>query len=108
VCITSKIDVEYELEEILKSKGRVFVLFYASWCPFSQEFLPIFEKYARDNPQRCLRVKIDDKAKLCEKYAVDVVPTVLLLKKGKVAKRLDGAPGVGLDEKQLKKLVNER
>jgi thiol-disulfide isomerase/thioredoxin len=103
----SKIDVEYELEEMLESKGKVFVLFYASWCPFSQMFLPIFEKYAQDNPQNCLRVKIDDKAKLCEKYSVDVVPTVLLFVKGKVAKRLDGARGVGLNEKQLKKLVDE-
>jgi hypothetical protein len=34
----SKIDVEYDLEEALRSKGRVFVLFYASWCPFSQRF----------------------------------------------------------------------
>jgi thioredoxin 1 len=107
-CIMSKIDVDYELENVLKSKGKVFVLFYASWCPFSQMFLPTFEKYAQDNPQNCLRVKTDDKAKLCEKYAVDVVPTVLLFVKGKVAKRLDGAPGVGLDEKKLKKFAKQR
>jgi hypothetical protein len=30
------IDVEYGLDDILKAKDRVFVLFYASWCPFSQ------------------------------------------------------------------------
>jgi thioredoxin 1 len=103
----SKIDVEYELEKGLKTKGKVFVLFYASWCPFSQMFLPIFEKYAQNNPQNCLRVKTDDKAKLCKKYSVDVVPTVLLFNKGKVIKRLDGAPSAGINEKQLKKLVDE-
>jgi thiol-disulfide isomerase/thioredoxin len=103
----SKIHVEYDLEEALRSKGRVFVLFYASWCPFSQRFLPIFEKYARENPENCLRVKTDDKAKLCERYSVDVVPTVLLFEKGKVTKRLDSARGVGLDAKQLKNLVDE-
>lgn len=104
----SKIDVEYDLDEALKSKSRVFVLFYASWCPFSQRFLPIFDEYARDNPENCLRVKIDDKAKLCEKYSVDVVPTVLLFEKGKVAKRLDGIPGAGLNKEQLRNLVNKR
>jgi thioredoxin 1 len=104
----SKIEAEYDLEEVLKTKGKVFVLFYASWCPFSQRFLPIFEKYAQKDPQGCLRVKTDDKAKLCEKYSVDIVPTVLLFEKGSVTKRLDGAPGAGLEEKQLKKLVNER
>ena len=59
-------------------------------------FLPIFKRYAKDNPQNCLRVKTDDKAKLCEKYSVAVVPTVLLFEKGKVAKQLDGTPGAGL------------
>jgi len=101
----SKIDAEYDLDDALKTKSKVFVLFYASWCPFSQKFLPIFEKYAHENPQSCLRVKIDDKARLCEKYSVDVVPTVLLFERGTVTKRLDGLPGAGLDEKGLKKLV---
>jgi hypothetical protein len=39
---------------------------------------------------------------------VDVVPTVLLFEKGKVIKRLDGTPGAGLNEKQLKKLGQAR
>ncbi len=103
----SKIDVEYDLDKAVKSRGRVFVLFYASWCPFSQRFLPIFDKYARGKPENCLRVKTDDKSKLCEKYSVAIVPTVLLFESGKVTKRLDGAPGAGLDEKQLKNLVDE-
>ena len=103
----SRIKVDYDLDEVLRDKARVFVLFYATYCPFSQRFLPIFEKYARNNPQSCLRVKTDDKVKLCEKYSVDVVPTVLLFEKGVVAKRLDGALGAGLDEKQLKKIVDE-
>jgi thioredoxin 1 len=103
----SKLDVEYGLDDLLKSKDAVVVLFYASWCPFSQRFLPIFEKYARDKKQMCLQVKTDDKAGLCEKYSVEVVPTVLLFEKGKIKKRLDGVPGVGLEEKHLKNLTNE-
>ena len=104
----SKIDVEYGLDDILKSEDRVVVLFYASWCLFSHRFLPVFEKYAQDKPQTCLRVKIDDKASLCEKYSVEVVPTVLLFEKGIVTKRLDGVPGVGLEEKHLTELTGTR
>jgi thioredoxin-like negative regulator of GroEL len=103
----SRIDVEYDLDDVLKSKDSVVVLFYASWCPFSQRFLPIFEKYAQGKTQTCLRVKTDDKASLCEKYSVDVVPTVLLFEKGKVKKRLDGVPGAGLEEKHLATLTKE-
>lgn len=104
----SKIDVEYGIEDVLKSKDSVVVLFYASWCPFSQRFLPIFEKYAEDKTHTCLRVKTDDKASLCEEYSVDVVPTVLLFERGSVKKRLDGVPGVGLSEKQLTDLLGKR
>ena len=97
----SKVDVEYGLEEILTSDDDVFVLFYASWCPYSQRFLPVFEKFANNKTRKCAEVVVDDKASLCEKYAVEVVPTVLLLRKGKVKKRLDGVQGAGLTEKQL-------
>jgi len=63
----SKIDVEYGLDDMLKFRDNVFVLFYVSWYPFSQRFLPIFEKFAQGKAQSCLRVKTDDKASLCEK-----------------------------------------
>ncbi len=101
----SKRSVEYVLDDQLKTKDRVFVLFYASWCPFSQRFLPIFEEYEQNNPQECLRIMIDDKPSLCEKYSVEYYPTVILFEKGKVAKRLDAAPGVGLNKKQLTELI---
>jgi thiol-disulfide isomerase/thioredoxin len=90
----------------LKTKERVYVLFYASWCPYSQRFLPIFEEYEQNNPQACLRIMIDDKPNLCEKYSVEYYPTVILFEKGKVTKRLDATPGVGLNKKQLKELTN--
>jgi thioredoxin 1 len=102
----SKINVEFELEDAVKGKQKVFVLFYASWCPFSQRFLPIFKKIA-ESSRDCLRVMTDDKASLCEKYSVDTVPTVLLFERGKVTKRLDGEPGAGLNEAKLNKLLAE-
>jgi thiol-disulfide isomerase/thioredoxin len=85
----------------IENKGRAFVLFYATWCPFSQRFLPVFEEYARGNPQRCMSVIVDDRPDLCEEYSIEYYPTVLLFKKGKVYKRLDAEPEVGLTKKQL-------
>ena len=41
-----------------------------------------------------------------EKHSVEVVPTVLLFERGIVTKRLDGVPGVGLNEKQLRDLTD--
>jgi thiol-disulfide isomerase/thioredoxin len=97
-----------EINEELKQKDKAFVLFYATWCPFSQRFLPIFEEYAKSNPKECLSVIIDDKPDVCEEYSIEYYPTVILFKKGKVHKRLDAQPGVGLNRKQLKDLVEKQ
>jgi thioredoxin 1 len=105
-CPSSRVDIEDNLEDILKkSKERVFVLFYASWCGFSRRFLPVFEQFEQDENHKCARIIIDDKPVICEKYSIDVVPTVILFENGKVAKRLDGVPGAGIGEKQFKNFV---
>ena len=89
----------------MQSKEKAYVLFYASWCHFSQQFLPIFKEYAKQHPDECMSVLIDDKPDLCDKYSIDYYPTVLLFKKGKVDKRLDAEPGEGLTKKQLMQLT---
>ena len=101
----SKKDVEQDLDEVLKAKSRVFVLFYASWCPFSQKFLPVYEKCTLNSPTPCLRVMVDDEKELCDKYSIDYFPTVLLFENGKVAKRLEAEPGTGVDKKQLNNML---
>ncbi len=96
---------EVDVDNQLKAKEKAYVLFYASWCPHSQRFLPIFNEYAKSNPDECVTVMIDSKPDLCEKYSIDYYPTVLLFKKGDIEKRLDATPGVGLTEEQLEKFT---
>jgi thioredoxin 1 len=98
---------EKEFEKNVKSKQKALVLFYASWCPFSQRFLPIFEAYAESNPDECLSVMVDFKPGLCDKYGIDYFPTVLLFREGRVEKRLDATPGAGLTKKQFEELTEE-
>jgi thioredoxin 1 len=101
----STANLEYDPEDILNSKGKVFVLFYASWCHFSRSFLPVFEKFAQDKNLNCTRIETDNNESLCEKYSVDVVPTVIVFENRKVIKRLDGVWGIGLTEKQFKDFI---
>jgi thiol-disulfide isomerase/thioredoxin len=101
-----KVQIEQKnIEKTLNSMEKAFVLFYASWCPFSQRFLPIFEEFARSNPNECLSIMVDYAPELCDKYYIDYYPTVLLFKKGVVKKRLDATPGFGLTKKQLTQLT---
>ena len=86
------------------SGEEAFVLFYASWCPFCQRFLPVFENLAEKNTNlKFIQAKIDDYSNpMWENYNIDVVPTVLYFQNGRPAARLDGVLGAGLTEKALK------
>lgn len=106
VNVCKPINSEKEFEKILKAQDKFFILFYAGWCPFCQEFLPVFEKCLKDKDSKCYRMMADEYPSLCDKYSVDVFPTVLFFQKGKVSKRLDGIGGVGLSEEQFRDLVH--
>lgn len=95
-----------DLQEVLKVKDKAMVLFYASWCPFSARFLPIFERYAQDREQSFLRILVDADESLSDDYSIAVVPTVIFFEKGKISKRLDGISGVGLNESNLTDLIS--
>ena len=95
-----------ELADLLKSRDGVFVLFYASWCPFSIGFLPIYEKHAAGREQHFVRMTLDGNEGLFDEHGIQVYPTVIFFKSGKVHKRLDGKHLAGLKEKQLTELID--
>lgn len=95
-----------DLIKALDESERVIALFYASWCPFCQRFLPVFLQQAEQAGRTFLLVK-DDQEAMAGPYSVKIYPTVLYFEKGAVSKRLDGAPHVGLDEKQLTEFIGQ-
>jgi thioredoxin-like negative regulator of GroEL len=99
------IETEHDLENILQTKETCFILFYADWCPFSQRFLPVFERCAQDSAYECYRMKIDEYPHLCNRFNVEIYPTIVFFEKGNVVKRLDGTQGVGLNERQFQELI---
>jgi thiol-disulfide isomerase/thioredoxin len=96
-----------ELKKAIKEKESVFVLFYASWCPFSQAFLPDFLTSSDNNATCHIRILVDDKDDLVEDYSIEVYPTVLYFEKGNLVKRLDGLPHEGLTQAQLKDFIEQ-
>ena len=105
--MSKAIKTEKELEEKLRTEKRMMILFYAPWCPFCQRFLPEFEKYSKNYPEICFKASTDDLEECEDEYSIEAIPTVLYFENGKVTKRLDAVHGVGLDEKQLVKLLAE-
>jgi thiol-disulfide isomerase/thioredoxin len=94
-----------EIQEIVASGDDVFVLFYAAWCPFSQAFLPVYEKHADGREKEFVRIVLNGNEGLFEEHDIDVYPTVLFFREGKVSRRLDGKHLAGLREKQLADLI---
>ena len=90
-----------ELEAAIASKDRLMVLFYASWCPFSQAFLGTYMKHASAGEPCYMRIIVDDGDPVTERYGIEVFPTVLYFEKGRLAKRLDGVYHRGLTGGQL-------
>jgi thioredoxin-like negative regulator of GroEL len=96
--IKSRQDFDAEL----KGPGRSLALFYSRWCPFCTAFLPDFQAQALGHGDAFLLVSTDDLPELEDAFSVEVVPTVLRFENGRLAARLDGVLGRGLNSANLK------
>jgi len=89
-------------------KSKAVVLFHATWCPFCRSYRPIFEEGTKGSKLAVLEAVIDDEENpLWVEQSIDLVPTVLFFEDGKVVKRLDGRPGVGLTREELAQALGE-
>ena len=99
-----------QAEEALKH-GKVAALFYATWCHYCRAFKPAFESKAGEMRKRgyeAVGAVIDgDSNPLWDRYSIEIVPTVIFFENGKVVKRLDGKPGMGLGARDLEDALSE-
>jgi thioredoxin 1 len=90
-----------ELDEALRSRDKLMVLFYASWCPFSQAFLKAYLDHAASGDPCYARIVVDDDDPLVDRFSIGVYPTVLFFERGRLVRRLDGVFHRGLSQAQL-------
>jgi thioredoxin 1 len=90
-----------DLDAAVRSRDKLMVLFYATWCPFSRAFLSTYLAQATAGDPCYARIIVDDADALVERYQIDVFPTVLFFEKGELVNRLDGVFHRGLSEGQL-------
>lgn len=92
---------EFE-DEVLNEKKVVLVDFFATWCGPCQMLAPVIEKISEEDASlKAVKVDIDNDYELAVNYKIEVVPTLLLFKDGKVAKKSEGF----LDINELKEFV---
>ena len=87
-----KITNENYEEEVLKSEKPVIIDFYADWCGPCRMMGPILEEVAEklgDNA-KVGKVNVDDNKELAMEYGVMSIPTIVIIKNGKVEKTFVG------------------
>lgn len=99
--IRTKEDFDAEL----RAGAEKLILFYSGWCHFCTEFLPAFMDSAAVKPAAFARLCVDDLPEIEHRFDVEVVPTVLFFKDGKLENRLDGVLGRGLTDAKIQKFT---
>jgi thioredoxin 1 len=101
-----------QFDNLLSSKEKALVMFYADWCPFCQRFKSVFESAittkSTSNGYKFYESKVnDDDNLLWDRFSISAVPTLIAFDKGKIISRRDAKMGIGLNKSDLDSLLKE-
>ena len=79
-------------KEVLNSEKPVLLDFFASWCGPCRMVGPILEEIAAERPDiKVCKVNVDEEPELASKFRVMSIPTLVVVKDGKVVNQSVGA-----------------
>ncbi len=79
-------------DEILAGKKPALLDFYADWCGPCRMVAPIIEEIAMEHPEYVVgKINVDESPELAQKYGVFSIPTLAVVKEGRIAGRMTGA-----------------
>ena len=79
-------------KEVLNSEKVVLLDFFATWCGPCRMVGPIIDEIAEENEEIVVgKVDVDAQTELATQFQVYSIPTLVVLKDGKVLKQATGA-----------------
>ena len=78
--------------EVLYSDKPVLLDFWASWCGPCRMVLPIVEEIAKErNDIKVGKINVDEQPELAAQFGVMSIPTLVVIKDGKIVRQAMGA-----------------
>jgi len=90
--------------EVLRAAKPVLVDFYAIWCGPCKMLAPIIEELESSREDILVgKVNVDDEPVLARQFSITAVPTIMLFKDGREAKRTAGF----MSREELEQFIDE-
>ena len=79
-------------EEVIKSDKPVLLDFWASWCGPCRMIAPTVEEIAEENDSiKVGKINVDDERDLSLQFGIESIPTLIVMKDGKIVNKGVGA-----------------
>ena len=78
--------------EIMDSEKTVLLDFGAPWCAPCRMVVPIIEEIAGERPDiKVGKINVDEQPELASKFGIMSIPTLVVMKNGKIVQQVSGA-----------------
>ena len=78
-------------KEITASDKKILIDFYADWCGPCRMLSPVIDEIATEHPEHIIaKVNVDEEGELAMQFDVTSIPTLVVIKDGKIVNRAMG------------------
>lgn len=79
-------------QEVLNSDKPVLMDFWAPWCGPCRMVVPLVEEIAEERSDiKVVKINVDEEQELAMQFGVMSIPTLVVMKNGKIVKQVTGA-----------------
>lgn len=79
-------------QEVINSDKPVLLDFWAPWCGPCRMVVPLVEELAKERTDiKVVKINIDEERELAKQFKIMTIPTLMVMRDGKVEKKSAGA-----------------